>query len=361
MVDSVVFENIQIDSHKGKYLVYFEENLAKILIRQKTNQTHFIVDANVANLYSEELKTILSEKNTIIIEATEENKSIENIIPIFNRLVSDGIRRQHQLIAIGGGIVQDITCFVASTLLRGLHWKFIPTTLLAQADSCIGSKSSINLGNVKNIIGTFNPPVEIFISHKFLDTLNIKDVYSGIGEILKVHAIDSKNAFDDLALDYDKLHSNREVLLSYIYKALRVKKKFIEIDEFDKGIRNIFNYGHSFGHAIEAATNFRVPHGVAVTMGMDIANFISSERGLISKFHYDRMHDVLKKNYNLYSNEPIQLDLMFSALMKDKKNTTDSLVLIFPVGEQVSIERVEILPDRFFCEQLNQSINHITQ
>lgn len=361
MVDLVVFENIEINSHKGKYVVYFEEKLAKILSQQRTNQAHFIVDANVASLYSEELKIILSEKNTIIIKATEENKSLENIIPIFNRLVSDGIRRQHQLIAIGGGIVQDITCFVATTLLRGLPWKFIPTTLLAQADSCIGSKSSINLGNVKNIIGTFNPPLEIFISHVFLDTLNIKDVYSGIGEILKVHAIDSKNSFDDLALNYDELHTNRKVLLSYIYKALLVKKKFIEIDEFDKGVRNIFNYGHSFGHAIEAATNFHIPHGIAVSMGMDIANFISCERGLISKFHYERMHDVLKKNYILYSNKLIQLDSMFSALMKDKKNTTDSLVLIFPVGEHASIERLEILPDRFFSEQLNQSINHITQ
>lgn len=357
----VVFDKINIKSHKGQYSVFFEAELTQILGQQKNNETHFIIDANVALLYSEELKIVLSDKNTIIIEALEENKSLEKIIPIFNRLVSNNVRRQHQLIAIGGGIIQDITCFIASTLLRGLPWKFWPSTLLAQADSCIGSKSSINLGNVKNIIGTFNPPIEIFICHKFLNTLDIKDIYSGIGEILKVHVIDSTNSFDDVALNYEKLHSDRNVLLGYINKALLIKKRFIEIDEFDKGIRNIFNYGHSFGHAIESATNFHIPHGVAVSIGMDIANFISSERGLTPKRHYDRMHAVLKKNYNIYSNETIQLDSMFSALLKDKKNTTDSLVLIFPVGENASIERVEISPDSFFSEQLNQAINLITQ
>ena len=362
MVDLAVFRNIDIGSHKGTYSVFFEPDLNRILKQyNNNNKTHFIIDSKVASLYSAELDTVLSDKNTIIVEATEDNKSIEKIVPIFNRLVNNHVRRQHQLIAIGGGIIQDITCFIASTLLRGIPWKFLPTTLLAQADSCIGSKSSINLGSFKNIIGTFNPPVEIFICHKFLNTLDPKDINSGIGEILKVHAIDSMSSFDNLCLDYDKLHSDQKVLSNYIYRSLLIKKRYIEEDEFDQGIRNIFNYGHSFGHAIEAATNFHIPHGVAVSIGMDIANFISSERGLIPKRHYDRMHAVLKKNYNIYSNETIHLDSMFSALLKDKKNTTDSLVLIFPVGENASIERVEISPDSLFSEQLNQAINLITQ
>jgi 3-dehydroquinate synthase len=360
MVDLAVFRKVDIDSHKGMYSVFFEADLNQILKKYNNNdKCHFIIDSKVAHLYSAELDSVLSDKNTIIIEATEDNKSVEKIIPIFNRLVNNHVRRQHQLIAIGGGIIQDITCFIASTLLRGLPWKFFPTTLLAQADSCIGSKSSINLGSFKNIIGTFNPPVEIFICHKFLNTLDLKDINSGIGEILKVHAIDSMSAFDNLCLDYDKLHSDRKVMLSYIHKALLIKKRFIEEDEFDKGIRNIFNYGHSFGHAIEAATNFLVPHGIAVSMGMDIANFISAERALMPRYHYDRMHNVLKKNYNLYSNKIISFDSMFSALLKDKKNTTDSLVLILPVGEHAAIERIEISPDSLFFEQLNQSIQHI--
>ena len=359
MEDLAVFEAININSHKGKYCVFFENELTKAI--QNNNQSHFIIDANIAKLYSNELKNVLSDKNSIIVEASEENKSIEKIIPIFNLLVNNHVRRQHQLTAIGGGIIQDITCFIASTLLRGIPWKFLPTTLLAQADSCIGSKSSINLGSYKNIIGTFNPPVEIFICHKFLNTLDPKDINSGVGEILKVHAIDSISSFDNLCLDYDRLHSDQNVLLNYIYRSLLIKKRYIEEDEFDRGIRNIFNYGHSFGHAIEAATNFHIPHGVAVSMGMDIANFISSEKGLVPKRHYDRMHNVLKKNYNLYLNEAIPIDSMLAALLKDKKNTTDNLVLIFPVGELASIERVEIKPDRLFSEYLKQSIAHLVQ
>lgn len=125
----------------------------------------------------------------MVIEATEENKSIERIIPVVERLVENSVRRDHVLIAIGGGIIQDITCFIASTLLPGLSWTFVLLMLLAQATG-IGSKSSINLGKTKNILGTFNPPDQIHVCAGFLDTLEDKDIRSGIGEILKVHAID---------------------------------------------------------------------------------------------------------------------------------------------------------------------------
>ena len=234
-------KEIEIASHKGPYSVKFADSIQELVIGLLEVDSHVIVDANVARIYKEELNSILSRSSTIILDATESNKSIDNVIPVMENLVANSFRRNQVLIAIGGGIIQDITCFIASTLYRGVQWKFAPTTLLAQADSCIGSKSSINLGRVKNILGTFNPPSEVFISTEFLTSLHINDLKSGIGEILKVCAIDSAETFNKLIDDYDLLISNKTVLGEYIKKSLLIKQKFIEVDEFDKGIRNIFN------------------------------------------------------------------------------------------------------------------------
>lgn len=347
----VVSEQLVIQSHKGPYSVIFDDALLSDPARLLAGEPHFLIDGNVARLYESDLRAILDHPNTIVIEATEENKSIEKTIPVLERLVLNKVRRDHTLVAIGGGIIQDITCFIASTLLRGLPWRFVPTTLLAQSDSCIGSKSSINLGPTKNILGTFNPPQTIFIHAGFLETLEDKDIHSGVGEIIKVHAIDGIAAFDRLVEDFDRLFSTREVLLKYIRAALLIKQTFIEKDEFDRGIRNIFNYGHSFGHAIESATHYAVPHGIAVTIGMDMANYIAVDRGLLPREHYHRMHSVLRKNYEKYAATQIPVDGMLSALMKDKKNTSTMLRLIFPVGADAEIRRVQVAPDETFRSQ----------
>ena len=360
MVVSVVSERLVIQSHRGPYAVVFDDTPLPDPVRLFEGEPHFLVDAKVAKLYASNLHAMLEHPNTVIIEATEENKSIENTIPLFERLVLNKVRRDHTLVAIGGGIIQDITCFIASTLLRGLPWRFVPTTLLAQADSCIGSKSSINLGATKNILGTFNPPQDVFIHTGFLETLEDKDLRSGIGEILKVHAIEGGNAFDRLADDFDRLFMDRLVLLKYIRSALLIKQRFIEQDEFDRGIRNIFNYGHSFGHAIESATHYGVPHGIAVTIGMDMANYIAVKRGLLPEEHYHRMHTVLHENYQNYVKVPIPLAGMFSALMKDKKNSSTMLSLIFPMGAQAVVQRVQVSPDEIFrsqCAQFFAEIN----
>ncbi len=352
-------EGLVIQSHKGPYTVSFEDDLLADCQRLFAGQPHFIVDANVARFYGDRLGSVLEHPQTLVIESVEENKSIERVIPVIEYLVASGLRRDHVLVAIGGGIIQDITCFIASTLMRGVTWKFVPTTLLAQADSCIGSKSSINLGATKNILGTFNPPNEIFVCTDFLNTLEDKDIRSGIGEILKVHAIEGAAAFDRIAADYDALLDDRTVLLAYVRDALLIKQRFIEADEFDKGIRNIFNYGHSFGHAIESATDFGIPHGIAVTMGMDIANHIAVLRGLLPEKHVRRMHPVLRKNYAAFADTSIPVDAMLSALMKDKKHSTKKLVLILPIGDEARIERVEVTPDNVFRNQCEKILREL--
>lgn len=349
-----MLDTLEIQSHRGPYSVTFDDGLLSSPASISDGLSHFIVDANIACLYASKLRSILENPNTILVDAREENKSLERTIPVMERLIESKIRRDHTLIAIGGGIIQDITCFIASTLLRGLPWRFVPTTLLAQTDSCIGSKSSINLGATKNVLGTFNPPQRIFICTAFLDTLEARDVHSGVGEILKVNAIAGMEAFDRVASDFDRLFLDRSVLLKYVREALLVKQRYIEQDEFDRGIRNVFNYGHSFGHAIESVTSFVVPHGIAVSMGMDMANYVSVERGLLPAKHYHRMHAVLRRNYEKFSAIRISAIDLVSALMKDKKNSNAMLGLVLPAGEQAVIQRMQVRPDdefRIQCEK----------
>ena len=212
-------------------------------------------------------------------------------------------------------------------------------------------KMPININSAKNILGTFHPPRNIYIDFDFLDTLESRDVRSGIGEIIKVHAIESSSSFDQLSDDYNRFIDNKDILQTYIRSALAIKKRYIEKDEFDKGIRNVFNYGHSFGHAIEAATRFEIPHGVAVTIGMDMANHIAMQRGLITEENYRRMNPVLVKNYSEYINTEIPIKELLSALLKDKKNTNTHLVLILPLGDEAKISRVEVCPDDEFSKQ----------
>ena len=356
-----MLKNLTIQSHKGPYEVIFSQSPISAILSLFNKEVHFLIDSNVARIYRVELEMILKNNNTIVIEATEANKSIEKVIPIIEQLVENKIRRTHRLLAIGGGIIQDITCFIASSILRGVPWSLIPTTLLAQADSCIGSKSSINLGHVKNILGTFNPPKEIYIYPDFLKTLQNKEIQSGVGEIVKVHAIDGVDSFNKLSKNFEMLFEKPSVLLKYIQSALIIKKRYIEEDEFDLGIRNIFNYGHSFGHAIESTTNYKIPHGIAVTIGMDLANYISMKRGFISKTDYQRMQTILRKNYIDYLNTPISLEGMLAALKKDKKNTSSMLVLILPFGEKVEIKKVEVLADNNFISQCESFFTGIKQ
>ena len=346
-----MFDRMEIQSYKGPYSVTFNQGFPLPL---PTPEIHFIIDSQVASLFSNELKEILNSHSILLIEATEQAKSLEAFPSYVEHLVNHGLRRHHCLIAIGGGIIGDITCFLAATLLRGVAWKFYPTTLLSQADSCIGSKSSINCCDVKNILGTFTPPKEIFINIQFLDTLSSVDIRSGIGEMLKVHAIESLAAFNLIAKDYQTLLSDKMTMLHYVKCSLKIKKGFIEKDEFDRGPRNLLNYGHSFGHAIEVATQYRVPHGIAVTMGMDIANYIAMQLGLASQAYYQTMHPVLFENYKGFSFELVDLDLFFKSLSKDKKNVDrNSLALILPNQEDI-IQKMIVSKDSHFSERCEE-------
>jgi 3-dehydroquinate synthase len=330
MAASLVSKTINVNSHKGEYIVSFISGNMNNLNSEINDNNFYIVDKNIAHIYREQLSNIFNSDRVLLIEATEKNKSLDKFPSYVDSLVEAKVRRGQNLVAIGGGIIQDITCFLATTMMRGLPWIFYPTTLLAQSDSCIGSKSSINSGEVKNILGTFTPPNKVIIHTKFLKSLKEKDILSGIGEMIKVHAINSPESFDLISESYDQVKDDSIIMEKFIYQSLLMKKKLIEIDEFDIGPRNVMNYGHSFGHAIESATNYAIPHGIAVTMGMDIANYVASKLGVSKSRHFERMHPVLDKNCKSYRQVSINVNFLMKALAKDKKNSSTQLRLILP-------------------------------
>lgn len=352
MEDSRVFEPLAIQSHQGIYNVYFNvENLELNLSPEIIAESHFIIDAKIAEIYAEKLSFILQSSlpaSVLLIEATEKNKSLAAFPDYIEHLVKHKIRKNHRLIAIGGGIIQDITCFIAATILRGMKWWFYPTTLLAQADSCIGSKSSVNCNDIKNILGTFTPPEKIFIHSEWLKTLSAIDFCSGIGEILKVHVIDGLSSFHLIANDYEKLFTDDLILLHYIYRALVIKKYFIEQDEFDTNVRKIMNYGHTFGHAIESATNYNIPHGIAVTIGMDMANYVASQFKLVNHDFFAHTHPIFKKNYANFHTHEISAPAFFQAIASDKKNQGKNQLGLILANQQQQLALVFLENDHLF-------------
>jgi 3-dehydroquinate synthase len=320
-------ESISIKSAIREYSVFFRDDIAKDIEREACAGAFFIVDANIMRLYGG-LSASFPKNMTLVVEPTEKNKTLEKCKDVIEDLVEKKIRKNNSLIAVGGGIIQDITAFTASILYRGIDWKFIPTTLLAQGDSCIGSKTSINLGDKKNLIGNFYPPTAVYICHQFLESLDISDIKSGIGEMIHFYIYSGSEYFERIIQNYDAIVSDRSLIKNYTRESLSIKKSVIEIDEYDRGERNKFNYGHTFGHALESVSNYDIKHGQAVTVGMDLANYVALNYGIMEKGVYENLHRLLTVNVPSYPYQQINVPEYVKALSKDKKNVGNDLVCI---------------------------------
>lgn len=317
----------------------------------------FVVDENVWHCYADRILSTLPRSETITFAALEERKTLEGVQEIYEHLLGQSAKRNLTLITIGGGILQDVTGFVASTLYRGINWIFIPTTLLAQADSCIGSKTSLNYGRYKNLIGSFYPPSTIWIDPSFLKTLQARDFYSGLGEIVKLHIMAGEEKIQQFLGAYDSICSlDMHALQHAIQASLEIKINYITDDEFDLGRRNMLNYGHCIGHAIESVSNFRIPHGQAVVEGMILANHIAERRGMLSE---ERRHFIetrlLIPSLNMRAQPPdLQPAAIIEAMGRDKKRTGSGLTLIMvtDAGEMVRVNDLEPREVRSALEQV---------
>ena len=313
---------IDINSHSGSYRVEFISNPNQIL--SELADCVVFIDETVRSIST---FPSLNEVPIITVRPSEDEKSFGNIEKYLYKLRELGVTRSHRLIAIGGGVTQDIVSFLSQIYFRGLKWWFLPTTLLAQCDSCVGSKSSINLGRFKNSVGGFHPPEKIFIDVNFLNSLDLQAVQSGIGELLKIFLIFDRPVFFEFMEHYDDLLRNRN-FLKYISHALRLKRNIIEIDEFDRCERRVMNYGHGFGHAFETISNFTIPHGIAVTAGLDCANFVG--KSLHGSNLFDHVSHLLRRNFDKKNFHGLSGAEIVRVMENDKKNVPGHLALVLP-------------------------------
>lgn len=289
-----------------------------------------IIDQNVYALYGKDIDW--PDARIFQIPATEEFKSMEGVLALYDFLHLHQITKRETLVVVGGGITQDISAYAAATYKRGLNWVFFPTTLLAMSDSCIGGKAGVNYRGSKNQLALFSSPKEVLIHTGFLKTLAEKEIQSGLGEILKL-CITGGQDLVDFFQESLRAGAAKQVdgLQPLIMSALAVKRAVIEVDEFEQGIRKGLNYGHTLGHVIEAMTEYAIPHGIAVVIGMIIVNQMSFEQGLLSQEHCLAINTLCLNLIDAKSRallKSLNTQDMMSRLQQDKKVSGDSVTLI---------------------------------
>ena len=324
MEDSQLYK-IDIKSSIRDYSVLFIDSIEEHIKN--------IIKPNDIIICDDKINVSIKENTrTIKISASEKSKSFDGVNSTISKILDIGLTKNDRIICIGGGTIQDLGSFIASILFRGIDWVFYPTTLLSQGDSCIGSKTSINFGNYKNQLGNFYPPASVFIDVNILKSLDDSEIRSGIGEMSHYFFIKGGDDLDFFVENYKKCFEINSSIKGIIHKSLLIKKEYIEIDEFDKGPRIIFNYGHTFGHSIESIKKYSIPHGIAVSIGMDMANYVSFRRGYIKEHDFLFSREILKSIWDGFGLLDLDIDLMISFLNKDKKNEYGKIGLILTKG-----------------------------
>jgi len=296
------FDNneILVSSHPSNYNVVFE-NFLKIW----NDEDFVLVDSNIQKIYS------IEHSNLFIVDAIESNKTIEQSLELCEFLLSKNFSKKNTLHVVGGGIVQDIGAFTAKIFKRGINWKYYPTTLLSQCDSCIGGKTALNFKNYKNQLALFSAPIEVIIDSNFLSSLSQSELDSGNGEIVKLFITGGKYYIDN----YDNWS-----LEDRIKHALSIKKTIIEYDEFEFDVRKVLNYGHTFGHIIESLTNYKISHGKAIILGMYIVSKLFDTNQVVVDF--------LLRFIDLDDLELLDPNKLFSMISTDKKTIGSKICFV---------------------------------
>jgi len=290
---------IYIKSRSKNYTVNFGKNIPNV----KPNDI-LVIDKKVSELYD-----VTSHFDKVItINAIEDKKDMDSVLGIVDKLANFNVKKSDTMHVYGGGITQDVAGMAASMYKRGLIWNYTPTTLLSMCDSCIGSKVNVNFKKSKNQLGTMYPPNEVNINTMYLQTLSKVDLDSGMGEILKLFSI------ANIPWDITNIDDS-------IKTCLNIKKSVIEEDEYENTVRPILNYGHTFGHVFETMSDFKIPHGIAVLLGMYAVDCYFGQD--ISK--YSRFLEKMRR-YAVH----IKYDesLFFEILQNDKKMNGNILKLI---------------------------------
>ena len=288
-------------------------------------------------------KIKIKEYETIISKDGEDHKNIESCIFLWNKLSSLGADRKSLIINLGGGVVGDMGGFIASTFKRGIDYINIPTTLLSMVDASIGGKTGVDLGVLKNQIGTFHDPKMVIIDPIYLNTLNKLEIFSGYAEIFKHSLISNLDLFNKLVSE-----KNNSIIynLKIINKSIEIKNKIVLIDKKENKERKALNFGHTLGHAIESFflnTNKRLLHGEAIGIGIVLASYISNKYFNFSQFDLDRIKKHILKIYKKINFSNSEIMEIIKLLKHDKKNSHGKInfILLKEIGNPVYDIEVE--------------------
>src|SRR5947209_3236564 len=319
---------LAIASSQGDYAVEPFGDVASLAVAVASLRDPFVIaDERVWKRYADAFAPFASEPR-YVLAATEAEKTLAGVERALLALQAAGGDKRTTVVAIGGGITQDVATLAAHLWYRGVPYVYVPTTLLAMADSCIGAKCAVNLGAFKNQLGTFASPQRVLLCERFADTLADDDVRSGYGEIVKLAIVESAAAFAAVRDDVTAGGFRGPALAAHVRMSLETKRRIIELDEHERDVRRILNYGHTFGHALEAVTNNAVPHGIAVAWGLDVANFVAWRRGLLARAVYDEVHAFVAERFAFRSAGAYDAASLISAMRRDKKASAGSVALI---------------------------------
>ncbi len=314
------------------------------LIKKATNSSRGVVitDTNVGTLYRERLTASLLDAGIkaefITVPCGEEQKNLKTASDIYSTLTELGIDRGNPVIALGGGVVGDLAGFVGATYMRGLPLIQIPTSLVAQVDSSIGGKVAVNFGSLKNLIGAFYQPCLVLSDTGLINSLAETEFTNGLAEIIKSAAVFDAKLFCLLEDKIESLISKDEKLLSrVIYQTAKVKVQIVKSDERDRGLRQILNFGHTIGHAIETCSSFNISHGQAVAIGMVLAARLSNILDILDAQGYDRLKNLIIRARLPAYMPRMDTDAIIKAMKHDKKikNGRVSFVMLASPGAAV--------------------------
>lgn len=291
----------------------------------KAKKLFIITDENVQALYGGVLRASLEEAGfdtaVYVQKPGEREKSMRNLERILRAMAREGVTRSDAVLALGGGVIGDISGFAAAVYMRGIPWAGVPTTLLAEIDSSVGGKTAVDLPEGKNLAGAFYQPKAVLIDPDVLKTLQRKQMKEGMAEMIKYACIADKDMFAELL-------SGAQDMQRHIYNCCDIKRRVVEEDERDTGLRMILNFGHTLGHALEAAAGYRYTHGQAVAAGMAHITERSEQMGLTEKGTSGKLRAILKK-YGLPDRLPDGMENRISdVMMRDKKLLSGKLNLV---------------------------------
>ncbi len=296
-----------------------------------------ITDHNVHRIYGDRFP----EFPVFPVKAGEGSKKLEVIEFLAERLLDAGIDRSGFILAIGGGVVSDIAGFLASIYMRGIRCACVSSTLLSQVDASTGGKNGVNLGNTKNILGSFRQPEFVICDPSMLQTLPEEEYYSGLAELIKTAIIGNEKLFEVIEHSIQGIIKRDPELLSLLISmSVNCKASVVSEDEKETGLRRILNFGHTYGHAIEMYKSYK--HGYAVASGMELATRFSFAKGFISKTEFDRIINVLK-NFNLLRIHNIPDNQISQYILHDKKKEGTDIYFVFTAGiGRAIVEKVPV-------------------